>query len=85
MVSSWITHVKKVASQKKISYKEALKVAGASYKKDDKSSPKKEKKEKSKKMEEPKKKGSKMEKMASAKLAKDKPKKTKQGGGKYNE
>lgn len=83
MVSSWIEHVKKVASQKKITYKEALKVAGASYKKVDKSS-KKEKKEKSKK-EEPKKKVSKMEKMASAKLAKDKPKKKQQGEGKNNE
>lgn len=29
----WIAHVKKVAKQKKISYKEALKVASKSYKK----------------------------------------------------
>jgi len=31
--SPWITHVKKVAKQKNISYKEALKVAKESYKK----------------------------------------------------
>ncbi len=30
---SWIAHVKKVAKQKKISYKEALKVASKTYKK----------------------------------------------------
>ena len=29
----WIAHVKKVAKQKKISYKEALKVASKTYKK----------------------------------------------------
>lgn len=29
----WIAHVKKVAKEKKISYKEALKVASKSYKK----------------------------------------------------
>ena len=32
MVSEWIEHVKKVAQKKKISYKEALSVAKASYK-----------------------------------------------------
>lgn len=31
-MSEWIDHVKKVAKQKKISYKEAMKVAKASYK-----------------------------------------------------
>ena len=40
MASEWIEHVKKVAKQKKISYKEAMKVAKATYKpkgkKDDK-------------------------------------------------
>ena len=36
MASSWIDHVKKVAKQKGIKYNEALKVAGASYKKKDK-------------------------------------------------
>lgn len=34
-MSAWIDHVKAVAAKKKISYKEALKVAGASYKKAD--------------------------------------------------
>lgn len=33
MANSWIEHVKKVAKAKKISYKEAMKVAKASYKK----------------------------------------------------
>ena len=32
MASAWIEHVKKVAKQKKISYKEAMSVAKASYK-----------------------------------------------------
>ena len=40
MASEWILHVKKVAKQKGISYKESMKVAKASYKpkgkKDDK-------------------------------------------------
>ena len=31
-MSHWIDHVKKVAKQKKISYKEAMSVAKASYK-----------------------------------------------------
>lgn len=31
-MSEWIDHVKKVAKQKKISYKEAMSVAKASYK-----------------------------------------------------
>jgi hypothetical protein len=31
--SPWIAHVKSVAKEKNISYKEALKVAGATYKK----------------------------------------------------
>jgi len=31
-MSAWIDHVKKVAAQKKISYKEAMSVAKASYK-----------------------------------------------------
>ena len=35
-MSDWINHVKSVASSKKISYKEALKVAGKTYKKKDK-------------------------------------------------
>ena len=49
MASAWIEHVKKVAQQKKISYREALKVAGASWKKVEKkvkAEPKKVKKEK---------------------------------------
>ena len=32
MASEWIEHVKKVAQKKKISYKEAMSVAKASYK-----------------------------------------------------
>ena len=32
MASAWIEHVKKVAKQKKIPYKEAMSVAKASYK-----------------------------------------------------
>lgn len=32
MPSEWITHVKKVAKQKNISYKEAMSVAKSSYK-----------------------------------------------------
>lgn len=32
-MSAWIDHVKAVAAKKKISYKDALKVASASYKK----------------------------------------------------
>lgn len=32
MASEWIIHVKKVAKQKGISYKEAMKVAKATYK-----------------------------------------------------
>ncbi len=32
MASEWIEHVKKVAAQKKITYKEAMSVAKASYK-----------------------------------------------------
>jgi len=36
MASAWIEHVKKVAKDKKISYKEALKVAGKTYKKTEK-------------------------------------------------
>ena len=35
-MTDWISHVKKVAEQKKISYKEALKVASSSYKKTEK-------------------------------------------------
>ena len=31
-MSEWIDHVKKVAKQKKITYKEAMKVAKATYK-----------------------------------------------------
>ena len=31
-MSEWIEHVKKVSAQKKISYKEAMKIAKASYK-----------------------------------------------------
>jgi len=49
-MSDWITHVKKVAKQKKITYKEALKVAGASYKKKASSDKKPEKKDNKKKM-----------------------------------
>lgn len=58
MASAWIEHVKKVAKQKGIKYNEALKVAGASYKKADKSKPakksadKKGKKDKKAMMEE---------------------------------
>ena len=33
MPSSWIAHVKKYASEHNISYKEALKKAGSTYKK----------------------------------------------------
>ena len=36
MASAWIEHVKSVAAKKKISYKDALKVAGETYKKKDK-------------------------------------------------
>jgi hypothetical protein len=32
MASEWIEHVKKVSKQKKITYKEAMKVAKATYK-----------------------------------------------------
>ena len=43
MASDWITHVKKVAAEKKISYSAALKVSGASYKKKGSSSKKEDK------------------------------------------
>ena len=33
MASAWITHVKKYAQQHKISYKDALKKTGSTYKK----------------------------------------------------
>ena len=42
MASSWIEHVKKVAKDKKIPYKEAMSVAKASYKGAKKPSAKKE-------------------------------------------
>jgi len=52
MASEWIEHVKKVAAQKKITYKEAMSVAKASYKpkgkKATKSAPKKVEKGKGK-------------------------------------
>jgi len=41
-MSEWIDHVKKVAKQKKISYKEAMSVAKASYKPKGKGKGKKE-------------------------------------------
>lgn len=51
MASAWIEHVKKVASEKGISYTEALKVAKESYKKPEKDEKVvKEKKEKVEKM-----------------------------------
>lgn len=34
-MSDWISHVKKVAKEKGIAYKDALKVAGKTYKKKD--------------------------------------------------
>ena len=50
MASLWIIHVKKVAKQKGISYKEAMKVAKSSYKPKGKKVEKKDdKKKKSKK------------------------------------
>ena len=50
MASEWILHVKKVAKQKGISYKEAMKVAKSSYKPKGKKVEKKDdKKKKSKK------------------------------------
>lgn len=50
MASEWIEHVKKVAKQKGISYKEAMKVAKSSYKPKGKKVEKKDdKKKKSKK------------------------------------
>jgi len=57
MASEWILHVKKVAKQKGISYKESMKVAKASYKpkgkKDEKKDDKKKKgKKEMKEMEE---------------------------------
>tara|TARA_R110001632_G_scaffold232591_1_gene373818 strand:- start:310 stop:507 length:198 start_codon:yes stop_codon:yes gene_type:complete len=59
MASNWIEHVKKVASSKKITYKEAMKVAGATYTKMEKpkktTKAKKEKQEKQEKEEPPKK------------------------------
>lgn len=42
---SWIEHVKKVAKKDKISYKEALKKAGATYKKKEPKAKKEVKKE----------------------------------------
>ncbi len=48
-MSEWIDHVKKVAKQKKISYKEAMKVAKATYKPKGKGKEKKEKEMKEKK------------------------------------
>lgn len=45
MASEWIEHVKKVAKQKKITYKEAMKVAKSTYKPKAKKVVKKEKKE----------------------------------------
>ena len=49
MASEWIEHVKKVAAQKKITYKEAMSVAKASYKpKGKKAAPKKVEKGKGK-------------------------------------
>lgn len=45
-MSEWIDHVKKVAKQKKISYKEAMKVAKSTYKPKGKGKEKKDKKEK---------------------------------------
>jgi len=39
MASEWIEHVKKVAAQKKITYKEAMSVAKASYKPKGKKAP----------------------------------------------
>ena len=56
MASEWIEHVKKVAKQKGISYKESMKVAKASYKpkgkKDDKKKDDKKKKMTKKEMKE---------------------------------
>ena len=50
MASEWIEHVKKVAKQKGISYKEAMKVAKSTYKPKGKKVEKKDdKKKKSKK------------------------------------
>lgn len=59
MASAWIEHVKKVASEKGITYTEALKVAKESYKKPEKEMDEKDKMEK--KM--PKEKKEKVEKM----------------------
>tara|TARA_R110001606_G_scaffold361578_2_gene514730 strand:- start:5723 stop:5917 length:195 start_codon:yes stop_codon:yes gene_type:complete len=42
MASEWILHVKKVAKDKGISYKESMKVAKETYKPKPKSKPKKE-------------------------------------------
>ena len=44
-MSAWIDHVKKVAKDKKITYREALKVAGKTWKGKDKAAPKKGKKD----------------------------------------
>tara|TARA_R110000796_G_scaffold52370_7_gene123378 strand:+ start:485 stop:667 length:183 start_codon:yes stop_codon:yes gene_type:complete len=55
-MSEWIDHVKKVAKQKGISYKEAMKVAKSTYKpkgkKDDKKKVEKKKKMSKKEMKE---------------------------------
>ena len=45
-MSSWTDHVKKVAKEKGISYKEALKVASATYKKQETKAVSKTKKDK---------------------------------------
>jgi len=51
MASEWIEHVKKVAKQKGISYKESMKVAKASYKPKGKKVEKKDDKKKKGKKE----------------------------------
>jgi len=50
-MSEWIDHVKKVAKAKKISYKEAMSVAKASYKPKGKKAPVKDKAKKPTKKE----------------------------------
>ena len=62
-MSSWITHVKKVAKEKGIKYNEALKVAGKTYKKKSGMDTKK-KKSGMKKMKAKKGKGKKMKSMS---------------------
>ena len=83
-MTNWTEFVKKVASDKKISYKEALKVASPLFKK--------EKEKGNKKKDEPKKEmqpKDKSKKRGVKKFAKDKPKAdkniTKKGGANYGE